>query len=270
MIPPLAYLEVQPHPFLIRFSEQFGIRWYGLAYVLGFLACGWLLMRYHRAGRSALPAERVPDLMLALIVGVLLGGRLGYFLLYEPDRLLHRPFDLVRIWEGGMASHGGFAGVFVALWWFGRRHRISILHLGDLVASTVSAGLLFGRIANFLNGELWGKVTTVPWAMIFPRSDPPFPRHPSQLYEAALEGALLLALVQWRFWKSDVGRTQPGRLCGEYLCAYAIVRIFGEWFREPDSGLILGLSRGTFYSSFLLFAGAGLVAYGRRHSSARS
>jgi phosphatidylglycerol:prolipoprotein diacylglycerol transferase len=147
--------------------------------------------------------------------------------------------------------------------WFARSQRIRLPHLSDLVASTAPAGLLFGRIANFINGELWGKKTDVPWAVIFPRSEAPgtpiefiAPRHPSQLYEAALEGALLLIFMQLRFWRTDVVRTRPGRLSGEFLMAYAAARIIGEIFREPDASLIFGLSRGTFYSLFLLAIGA--------------
>jgi phosphatidylglycerol:prolipoprotein diacylglycerol transferase len=131
-----------------------------------------------------------------------------------------------------------------------------MLHLWDLVASTTPVGLFFGRIANFVNGELWGRPASVPWAVIFPRSPLPLvPRHPSQLYEALLEGALLLAVMQWRFWKSDVVRSLPGRLAGEFLVLYGCLRIAGEAFREPDASLILGMSRGTFYSLFMVAAG---------------
>jgi phosphatidylglycerol:prolipoprotein diacylglycerol transferase len=173
-----------------------------------------------------------------------------------------------------MASHGGFIGVALAVWWFARRSGIPFLHLADLQASAVSAGILLGRIANFINGELWGKISTVSWAVIFPKSAPDGtpvamipPRHPSQLYEVALEGALLLAFMQWRVWKTNVLRTQPGRLCGEYMVSYAAVRIFCEIFREPDAGvsLILGLSRGTFYSLFLAVVGGALIVYGMLH-----
>ena len=273
-LPPLAYWVHDLSPFVIRFGDNIGIRWYGLAYVLGFLGGGWLTVRYYRAGRSALPAAQVPDFILALVAGVIIGGRVGYFLLYDFDLFVHHPLVLFRVWEGGMASHGGFVGVFLAVWWFSRRTGLPMLHLADVQASTVSVGLLLGRIANFINGELWGKITDVPWAVIFPKSASPGmpaalipPRHPSQLYEAGLEGVLLLAFIQWRFWKSDIVRTQPGRLCGEYMVAYALVRAVGEIFREPDEGvsLIFGLSRGTFYSIFLLLAGAGLIAHGLRH-----
>jgi phosphatidylglycerol:prolipoprotein diacylglycerol transferase len=259
---PLAFLVHEPHPFLIRFTENFGIRYYGVSYMLGFLAAAWLLYRYARAGRSQLPAAKIGDLIVALVFGVMLGGRLGSFLLYHPDQLLDDPLSFFRVWEGGMASHGGFIGVAVALAWFARANKIPFLHLADLVTSVCAAGLLFGRLANYLNGELWGKQSTVAWAVIFSKTGGgPVPRHPSQLYEAALEGAILLAFLQWRFWRSDIVRNAPGRLAGEFLVGYALVRMLGEVFREPDAGvaLILGLSRGTFYSTLMLVAGAVLI-----------
>jgi phosphatidylglycerol:prolipoprotein diacylglycerol transferase len=274
MFPPLAYWVDNLSPFFIHFWGNVGIRWYGLAYVCGFLAGGWLMVRYARAGRSSLPANQVADFILALVMGVLIGGRVGYFLFYDFDLFVHQPLVLFRVWEGGMASHGGFIGVALAVWWFARRSGIPFLHLADLQASAVSAGILLGRIANFINGELWGKISTVSWAVIFPKSAPDGtpvamipPRHPSQLYEVALEGALLLAFMQWRVWKTNVLRTQPGRLCGEYMVSYAAVRIFCEIFREPDAGvsLILGLSRGTFYSLFLAVVGGALIVYGMLH-----
>ena len=265
-MPFLAYWVDNLDPFLIRFTEDFGIRYYGLAYVLGFAAAIWLLYRYHRAGRSPIGGNAIGDLITYIVVGVMIGGRLGYFLLYEPNLVVTRPLALLRVWEGGMASHGGFIGVAIALARFARNHKVPFLVVGARIATTAPAGLLFGRIANFINGELWGKSATVPWAVIFPRSADPgtplhliVPRHPSQLYEAALEGLLLLALVQWRFWRTDVARTHPGRLSGEFLLAYAVVRMVGEIFREPDAGLILGVSRGTFYSVFLIGGGLWLI-----------
>ncbi|MDE3084572.1 MAG: prolipoprotein diacylglyceryl transferase [Verrucomicrobiota bacterium] len=270
LYPFLAYWVDNFDPVLLPIYHGFGIRYYGLAYVLGFLAGGWLLWRYVRAGRAPLlPAGKIADLLTAIVLGVFIGGRVGYFLLYGLDTLAHDPLALFRVWEGGMASHGGMVGVAVALAWFARANKIPFLHLGDLVVSTAPAGLFFGRIANFINGELWGKISYVRWAMIFPKSAPPGtpladipPRYPSQLYEAALEGALLFAYLQWRFWKSDAVRARPGRLSGEFFLGYALVRIFCELFREPDEGitLIFGLSRGTFYSIFLIVAGVVLIA----------
>ena len=257
---PLAYWVHDLSPFLGPHWGNFGIRYYGLSYLLGFLTAGWLLTRYARTGRSQLPVTKIADFMFVIVLGVMLGGRLGSFLLYHPEQLLHDPLSFFRVWEGGMASHGGMIGVAVALAWFGSATKIRFLHLGDLIASVAPAGLLFGRIANFINGELWGKPSRVAWAVIFPASPgPPMPRHPSQLYEAALEGALLLAFMQWRFWRGDEVRRHPGRLCGEFLLAYAVARAIGETFREPDASLIFGLSRGTFYSLFLIGGGLWLI-----------
>lgn len=271
---PLAYWVDNLSPFLVRFHGDLGIRYYGLAYVLGFLIATWLLYRYARAGRSEIPAAKIPDLMTAVILGVILGGRLGSYFLYDGWRnFASDPLEIFRVWDGGMASHGGMIGVALALAWFARSNRVPFLHVGDLIASTASAGLFLGRLANFVNGELWGKVSFVPWAVIFPRSAQPgtppghiLPRHPSQLYEAGLEGLLLFGYMQWRFWRSDVVRREPGRLAGEYFLAYAVVRVIGERFREPDEGigLILGLSRGTFYSLFLVAAGILLLSIPKR------
>jgi len=257
---PSPYWVHDLSPFLIRFNENLGIRYYGLAYLAGFVGAGWLLLRYHKAGRSPFGMNAVFDLMTWLIAGVIIGGRLGYFLLYQSDAFRHDPLALVRVWEGGMASHGGMVGVTLALWWWARRQHLSLFHISDLIVTVAPLGLFFGRVANFINGELWGNPTRVPWAVIFPASPPPLlPRHPSQLYEAVLEGLLLFAFMQWRFWRSSAPR-QPGRLSGEFLVAYAVARAIGESYREPDAGLILGLSRGTFYSLFFLAAGLALIA----------
>ncbi|MBL4576018.1 MAG: prolipoprotein diacylglyceryl transferase, partial [Opitutaceae bacterium] len=241
----LAYFQHEARPFLIKFTDSFGIRYYGLAYLAGFLFAMWLLHIYTKKGRSVLTLSQQTDFLYALIIGVLVGGRLGYFLFYTPEVLLHKPLDFFKVWEGGMASHGGFFGVFLAALWIRRKHKILLLRTGDIVASFASAGLLFGRIANFMNGELWGKITTVPWAFTFPQSAPGLPhsqippRHPSQLYEAALEGFFLLIYAQLRFWKSDVTQKYPGQLLGEYIFIYSVVRIIGEQFREPDIGVTL-------------------------------
>lgn len=262
---PIAYWVHTPHPFLIRFGENLGIRYYGLSYLLGFAAAYWLLRRYHRAGRSPVEPGMIMDLMMYMVIGVMVGGRLGHFLLYRPEDLFNPPWAFFQVWQGGMASHGGFVGVIIAAWWFCRSRRLPFLTVTDVIVTTVPAGLGFGRLANFMNGELWGKTTDVPWAMIFAQSGGGiFPRHPSQLYEAALEGLLLFAFMQWRFWRGAAARTQPGRLSGEFLVAYAAMRILGEMFREPDAALILGVSRGMFYSFFLAAGGLAVVAFTRR------
>ncbi len=266
----LTYHVHQPHPFLIQFSENFGIRYYGLAYLAGFATAAWLLHRYFQKGRSPLDANAIIDLMTHLIAGVIIGGRLGYFILYQPELVIHDPLALFRVWEGGMASHGGFIGVLIAVWWFTRKRAISMLQVSDLVVSVTPLGLCFGRLANYINGELWGKTTDVPWAVIFEKTGGgPFPRHPSQIYEALLEGLLLFVFMQWRFWKSACVQTQPGRLSGEFLVAYSVARAIGEVFREPDAALLFGLSRGTFYSIFLLLAGIAIIAATTRRKSQR-
>jgi len=296
MSAPLAFLSLSPlaltwthtpHPFLWEFvkGSNIGIRWYGLAYVLAFLGGAWLVARYAKANppRSLLPADKVWDLTIALVVGVFVGARVGYFVFYTPGELIRDPLALIRFWDGGglsgMSSHGGFIGVVIALVWFAWRNKIPFLHLGDLIASVASLGFLLGRLANFNNGELWGNPTHSTWGVIFESTGGgPDPRHPSQLYQAALEGGLLLAYMQWRAWRTDVIRAQPGRLAGEYLALYAIFRAICEYFREPDRlardalgnevpSLLFGLmSRGTFYSLFLLLAGLALIAWSIRKS----
>ncbi len=257
-------------PFLIQFSENFGIRYYGLGYLLGFAIGGWILYRAAVRGRLPMPPAAVSDLLTALIVGVMLGGRLGYFVLYEPATIFRAPLDLLKVWQGGMASHGGFVGVAFAMLWFARRHRIPFAKLADAVVTATPPGLFLVRVANFIKGELWGKVTDVPWAVIFPQSDPKLkvimvpPRHPSQLYEAALEGLALLAFTAWRYWRTDAPERSPGRLTGEFLIGYAIARSVSEIFREPDADLIFGLSRGTFYSIFMVVVGAIMIARAKR------
>lgn len=266
-------------PVIIQFTETLAVRWYGLAYVSGFLVAFGLLHLYWRRGRSALAPAMQESLAMAMILGVVLGGRLGYFLLYDFSVFIRDPLVFFKVWEGGMASHGGFLGVTVAAFWVARRNGLKPLYLGDLVASVAAPGLFFGRLANFINGELWGKVTDVPWAVIFPGSAPAgtpvhliAPRHPSQLYEALLEGLLLFAYAQYRYWRVprqvDGGLLpaagRPGHLTGEFLIVYSVARWLGESFREPDAALIMGLSRGSFYSLFLLLAGMGLIAWTRR------
>ncbi|WP_233246096.1 prolipoprotein diacylglyceryl transferase [Coraliomargarita sinensis] len=263
-------------PFLIRFPDNplgiDGIRYYGLAYLAGFIGAWFMLRVYDQRGKFAINADARATLITAVIVGVLAGGRLGYMLMYDLDAFIRNPLLLFRVDQGGMASHGGFVGVTLALYWFARRQKYPLLKLGDAIASLAPLGLMFGRIANFINGELWGKISTVPWAVIFPGSPTsyhpdlggyyPDPRHPSQLYQAALEGTFLLIYLQWRFWKT---RTPAGQIGGEFLLGYGLVRILGEIFREPDASLILGISRGQFYSIFLILAGAFVIILARRN-----
>ncbi|MDR0536363.1 MAG: prolipoprotein diacylglyceryl transferase [Puniceicoccales bacterium] len=262
-------------PFIFRFPEGWpldGVRWYGTAYLAGF-AVGWLLLlSYHKRGRSPLNPDQVSTLMFALVLGVLGGARLGYILGYgfetNPE-LLRNPLKILEVWKGGMSSHGGMIGVLLAVLWFWKRSKVRFWRLLDMAATLAPAGIFFGRIANFINGELWGKTTDVRWAVIFQIRDAwgrmAFlePRHPSQLYAAAMEGLLLLAWTQWSFWKR---RLPEGQLVGEWMCAYAVVRIFGEIYRQPDDGvaLICGLSRGQIYSVVLGLAGIATIFRARK------
>jgi len=262
-------------PFLIHFTGNFGIRYYGLAYVLAFVIAGVLLHLYYKRGLSPLNKNQQTDTLFYLIIGVILGGRLGYFFFYEPPlTLLLDPLALFQVWKGGMASHGGFIGVTVAIWFIARKTKNNFLQLSDLIVSLAPPGLMLGRIANFINGELWGKATWVDWAIRFP--DAPdggiTPRHPSQLYEAFLEGGVMFAYTQWRIWKSPVLKNAPGQLAGELLFGYSIARVICEQFREPDYGLELTfgiLSRGTLLSIFMAFAGLGLIIYAKKRRELR-
>ena len=261
-------------PYLIQFSDGVGVRWYGLAYVAGFIVAGLLLRLYFKKGRCPYNPDQQMTLMTAIVIGTLAGGRLGYMLLYRPESLLENPLNIFKVWEGGMASHGGFIGICLAAWWFARHTKTSFFYVADIVVTLGPAGVLFGRIANFINGELWGKVTDVSWAWIFPKSMPegtPLwmipPRHPSQLYEAFGEGLLLLVYLQLRFWLTDPKKRPAGLLAGEFLMIYAVARIICEVFREPDGGTItpiMGLSRGTFYSLLTFMAGLAMVIYALR------
>jgi len=274
----LGYYEHNLSPFLIQFTDTFGIRYYGLAYVTGFIVAGLLLHLYWKTGRSPLNRDGQADLLFWLIAGTMVGGRVGYFIFYTPELLLSRPWELVTgITHGGMSSHGGFVGVMAGAWWAARKHRIPFLAIGDLVATLAPPGLMLGRIANFINGELWGHESRVPWAIRFPIRNEAgaiiahtVPRHPSQLYEAALEGLLLMLYTQWRIWRTPSVLQTPGRLGGEFLVGYAIVRVIGEFFRQHDEGIepVLGLNRGAWLSFGILAAGVIAIAWSNRNRPA--
>lgn len=207
------------------------------------------------------------NLITFQVIGVLIGGRIGYLLLYQGEKFINDPLSVIRVWEGGMASHGGFIGVFIATFWYAKKSSQNIKPIGDLIVSVVPPGLFFGRIANFINGELWGKTTKVEWGVLFPNA-PDFAmgiaRHPSQIYAAFLEGLVPFFYVQWRFWKSSITQEYPGQLAGEFLLLYSVSRIINEIFREPDASLLLGISRGQFYSVFLIVAGIVIIYWARK------
>jgi phosphatidylglycerol:prolipoprotein diacylglycerol transferase len=211
----------------------FTLRYYSLAYITGIILGYWHLSRMIRQAGAPLAQRHVDDLFLWCTLGIILGGRLGYALFYLPSMFLE-PLKLLRLWEGGMSFHGGLAGVMLAVLYVCRKDKLSYLRVLDYIAPCAPAGLLFGRIANFINGELWGRETTadVPWAMVFPDGGPN-PRHPSQLYEAGLEGAVLLVVLALLFWRTGA-RWRPGLLMGAFALGYGLARFVVEFYREPD------------------------------------
>lgn len=266
-----AYWVHDLNPFAIQFPEGWffpGIRWYGLAYIAGFFCAILLLKYYNTKGKIKLDSNMCWGLASYLMVGILLGGKIGYWILYDP-LFWADPLQLIQNFNGqiaGMSSHGGFIGATIALFLFCRRYKCDFWKLSDALMTVAPPGIFFGRIANFINGELWGKATTASWGVIFPRSAPYtsypvdwlLPRHPSQLYAAGLEGILLGIYLQWRFWRTE---TKPGVIAFEGLMAYALLRIIGEQFREPDASLIFGVSRGVLYSVSIFFVALGGKLY---------
>ena len=303
---PVAYYIHQLSPFIVRFGGNFGLHWYGFAYVMAFLCGYWLYHRLAEQGYGELPPEKVADFItLAAIFGVMLGGRLGWVIFYGWDKVRAHPLDAFKLWEGGMASHGGILGLVIFTWVYARWQKVSWPGIGDNLVVVAPIGLFFGRCANFINGELYGRLTNVPWAMFFPKEildaqnaaeadraldvaqqvDPGLttadavvgtlhthplvreklrtvltPRHPSQIYEALLEGVLLFIIL----WLVRTRTRQPnGVLTGLFFVCYAIFRIVVEYFREPDASLIAGFTRGQFFSFFLVAIGLAFIIVGK-------
>ena len=236
-------LGLHPDVFSIGF---FTLRWYSLAYIAGIVIGWWYLLKLLDQPGAPMARRHADDLVFYATLGIILGGRLGYVLFYAPDMILH-PLRILRLWDGGMSFHGGVIGTSLAIIIFARRQGLHWLRIHDYVACVVPFGLFFGRLANFVNGELWGKPTDVPWGIVFPRTVPTGmvepARHPSQLYEAGLEGLALFAFLSFFFWRTKA-RYQPGRLTGLFLLGYGTARFFVEFFREPDSQFA-----GTFFAT---------------------
>src|SRR5882724_8660011 len=254
----IPYPEIDP---VLLQLGPFAIRWYALAYIAG-LVIGWqIVRRVCEQPPKVLSPAKIDDFLLWASLGVILGGRLGYVLFYKPLFYLSNPLAILTVWEGGMSFHGGFLGVIVAVVVFALRNKVDPFMLGDLMAIVSPIGLLFGRLANFINGELWGRVTDVSWAMVFPRGGP-LPRHPSQLYQAFFEGVVLLIVVM-AVWRLTDGRRRPGLLCGVFGVGYGVARVVGEFFREPDAhlGYLWGpLTMGMLLSVPVIAAGGWLIA----------
>ena len=225
----------------------FQLRWYSLAYIAGIFVGWWYLLKLLDQPGAPMARRHADDLVFYATLGIILGGRVGYILFYQPSILLD-PIQIFRLWDGGMSFHGGVIGVSLGILWMAKKNGLNWLRVHDYVACCVPFGLLFGRLANFINGELWGKPTDVPWAIVFPRTvaggiDPA--RHPSQLYEAALEGIVLLAVLGYLFWRTKA-RYEPGKLVGTFLLGYGLSRFVVEFYREPDSQFA-----GTFFENVL-------------------
>ncbi|HEX3954633.1 MAG TPA: prolipoprotein diacylglyceryl transferase [Stellaceae bacterium] len=250
-------------PIAVAFGP-FAIRWYALAYIVGLLI-GWRYCLYLADGQPRLVARSdVDDFLVWATLGVVLGGRIGYVLFYKPGYYILHPLEALYLWHGGMSFHGGAIGVSTAIFLFTRQRTIPIFAFSDIICEAIPIGLFFGRIANFINGELVGRVTDVPWAMVFPGYGP-LPRHPSQLYEASCEGILLFLVL---FTAERLGaRRQPGLVSGLFLVGYAVARMSGELFRQPDEQLgflILGTTMGQLLSIPVLIAGIVLIRWARR------
>lgn len=258
----LSYTKMGLSPVALEIGS-FSLRWYSLAYILG-IVLGWMyLLRLLKAPGAPMSRKHADDFVTWATLGIILGGRLAYVLFYDLGRFIENPVDIVKLWEGGMSFHGGVLGVSLAIILMARANKLDWLRVHDYVACVVPIGLGLGRLANFVNGELWGGHTNLPWGVVFPDGGP-LPRHPSQLYEGALEGVALFAILWWLFWKTDA-RYQPGKLVGTFLLGYGVFRFLVEFIREPDSQLTefaiqTGLHMGQWLTLPMIAGGVYLIA----------
>jgi phosphatidylglycerol:prolipoprotein diacylglycerol transferase len=247
----------------------FAVRWYALAYIVG-IVLGWVYARHILRtekywGRPApISVVQFDDYVLWVTLGIILGGRVGYVLFYNLNWFIAHPLEMFQLWQGGMSFHGGFLGCVAAVLLFGWRNKVPVLSLGDVTCAVGPIGLLLGRLANFINGELWGRPTDVPWAFVFPTGGA-LPRHPSQLYEGALEGLLLFVVLTLMIRRGALQR--PGLIIGTFAIVYGLARIFSEFFREPDPQLGFlwgGLTMGMLLSLPMIAAGIAFVLWAVR------
>lgn len=291
----IPFPEISPEIFSISlFGFELALRWYALAYIAGIIIAWQISLAAIR--RPALWRGNVPpmtraqieDLLTWIIVGIIVGGRLGFVLFYQPAYYLANPGQIAMVWQGGMAFHGGFLGVVVAAWIFTARHKIPRLAAADAIALGVPVGLMLGRLANFINGELWGRPTDMPWGVVFPGAAAQdcagvigvCARHPSQLYQAGLEGALLLAVMLWLAFRRDALKI-PGQITGVFLAGYGVARFIVEYFRQADPQFITannpmghairlgeaGITMGQVLSLPMLAAGIVLIVIARRRAA---
>ncbi|PNU04029.1 prolipoprotein diacylglyceryl transferase [Novosphingobium guangzhouense] len=266
---PIYWVNLGLKNYLFRIGS-FELRWYSLAYLAGIVLGYWHLSRMIREPGAPMAQRHADDLFFYCTVGIILGGRLGYATFYTggssdiPSLWLH-PAELVKLWHGGMSFHGGLIGVMLAMAWVSWRNQLSLIRVADFISVCVPFGMLFGRLANFVNGELWGRVVSgpLPWAMVFPDAGP-LPRHPSQLYEAGLEGLLMIVIMVPLFWKTRA-RFRPGLLVGVFTTGIASARFIVEFFREPDAQLqrfaqVTGLSMGQWLTIPLILLGLFLIS----------
>lgn len=254
---PLTFPAIDP--VLVEIGP-ISIRWYGLAYLVGIVA-GWRYALYLARLYGGRPASTdIESLVLWITFGIILGGRFGYVLFYELDAYLQKPLSILVLWHGGMSFHGGLVGVTAAIIIFAWKNELPLLKIADIVAPTVPIGLFFGRLANFINGELWGRVTDAPWAMVYPGAGD-LPRHPSQLYEASLEGLVLFVVLVVLVHRQSI-RKRLGLITGVFLLGYGLSRITVELFREPDAflgSLPAGLTMGQILSLPMVAVGIALI-----------
>ena len=265
----IAYPDISPVALSLGPFEVLGhslgpldIRWYALAYISGLLIGRWYVSQMAKRSPFAMTEMQVEDFLLWVTLGVVLGGRLGYVLFYKPGFYFQHPAEILAMWHGGMSFHGGLLGVVTAIVGFSRLHKLDVFAVGDVICCAVPVGLFFGRLANFINGELYGRVAPdLPWGMVFPNGGPE-PRHPSQLYEAGMEGLILFAIL-FAVWKFTNLRERTGTLAGIFLIGYGLSRIIGETFRQPDAflGFLVGdwLTMGQVLSLPLVLVGLGII-----------
>lgn len=268
----IAFTDLHLSPVLFSIGP-FDLRWYSLAYFAGILIGYWYLLKLLKQPGAPMARRHADDLLFYAALGVIFGGRLGYVLFYNLADYLAHPIDILKMWDGGMSFHGGVIGTSLGIIYFAWKQKLSWLRIHDYVACCVPFGLFFGRLANFVNQELWGAPTSVPWAIRFvehtrlgPIIGPP--RHPSQLYEAGLEGVLLFAILAWMFWRTQA-RYQPGKLVGAFIFFYGIFRFAVEYVRESDSQLIAfaqasGLHMGQWLSLPMILGGLYLMLTAKR------